>query len=113
MERQPANRYRSMLELEADLAELDPHGPLPRASSTLLTPLSSIAVTESAPPSDAVAQSSRRMPLTVCATQTARAVRSARPLVVLMSALSYLWVTSGLVVIGVDMIRWVGGPGQR
>jgi hypothetical protein len=52
------------------------------------------------------------MPLTVRATQTARTVRSARPLVVFLSILSYLWVTAGIVVFAVDIIRWVGGRGQ-
>lgn len=110
MERKPAARYRNMLELEADLAELDPHGPLPRASSTLITPASMHAA-DPVSTSDST-RAGPRMALTLRATQTARIVRSARPLVVLYSALAYLWVSSGLIVFAVDVIRRVGGAGQ-
>jgi serine/threonine protein kinase len=107
----PASRYETMLDLEADLAELDPHGPLPRASSTLLTPLAAVAVVDS---TAAAEQPSRVIPsgtLTVRATHTARAVKAARPALVLLSVLACLWVAAGLVAMSIDLLRHLRGVG--
>ncbi|MBN1610342.1 MAG: serine/threonine protein kinase [Polyangiaceae bacterium] len=108
----PAGRYDTMLDFEAELAELDPHGPLPRASSTLLTPLSAVAVIDSGAASEQQpTQLVANGKLTLRATHTARVVKSARPALVLLSVLACLWVAAGLVAMSVDLLRHLRGDG--
>ena len=111
MARSPDDRYRSMVTLEADLADLDPFGPLPRASSTMLTPLANVTVVDTSGETEPPQGPATPEPLTERAQQTARLVRSTRPLLILHTVLSYFWIAAGLVALAVDMFRWTRGAG--
>ncbi|MFW6051963.1 MAG: serine/threonine-protein kinase [Myxococcota bacterium] len=105
MARDVNERYQSMDELEADLAEFDPAGPLPSRS------------TGSGPSTGAFRPDPSARTMLAAEEQggtrvsaTAREVRFARPLLVLFTFIGYLWVVAGLVALVIDSVRWGRGP---
>lgn len=107
MAREAGDRYQSMAELEADLAEYDPHGPLPSLRSSTTGPTTGAFARTGASARTMLADGE------VGGTRvsaTAREVRFARPLIVLFTLLGYLWIVAGLVAVVVDSVRWGRGP---
>ncbi len=101
MARDPDDRFASMDQLEAELAELDSsRTPLMDGSIPSILPPASDPV--HSPPANL---ERRPRAKTEQALRTQREVRSARPLLVLLTVLGYLWLVAGLVSAVADLLR--------
>jgi hypothetical protein len=91
----PEDRYQSLQELESELGLLDPLGSAPvTPSATLLAPM--------APGGPAL----QREP-TVQLERTISEIRHARPTLVVLSALAFVWLSALVMVSIADLIRWM------
>ncbi len=88
-------RYQSLQELEAELALLDPMGTAPVTPSVTLVAASAGGV-----------QPPTREP-TVLLERTLTEIRRARPALVALTALAFLWLSALVVVSIADLIRWM------
>jgi tRNA A-37 threonylcarbamoyl transferase component Bud32 len=107
MAREADDRYQSMADLEADLAEFDPMGALPAASSAITGPTTG--------PFGHPDPSARTMLAAegeggIRVSANAREVRYARPLLVVFTAAAYLWIVAGVTALVIDSVRWGRGP---
>jgi serine/threonine-protein kinase len=114
MEKRPEDRYQSMAELEADLVPFDPdptsvvsEGP---ADPTLMSPAAALDKVEGGAQTVLQANATR----TVAGSQTnllraTRDARMARPMIVVLTAVTYLWVLAGLVDALSGVVRVVRG----
>lgn len=102
MARLPDDRYATMAELEAELAELDPgsgsvDGSLPSIAPPCL-------------PTDGSAQPNRpRAAKTQHAMRAQREIRSARPVLVLSTLVGYVWLVAAISTAAADALRWTRG----
>jgi serine/threonine-protein kinase len=109
MSRDPADRHGSMAELEAELAELDP------CAGSVDGTLPSLA-----PPAFATVKSSEQLLVprakpaqTQQALRAQREIRSARPLLVLVTLVGYLWIVAAISTAAANMMRFTrGASGQ-
>jgi serine/threonine-protein kinase len=115
MEKRPEDRYQSMAELEADLLPFDPdptsvvsEGP---ADPTLMSPAATaIETVEGGAQTVLVANATR--PVAGSQTNLLRATRDARmarPMIVVLTVITYLWVLAGLVDALSGIVRMVRG----
>jgi serine/threonine protein kinase len=103
MARDPADRYATMAELEAELAALDPTSGSVDGSLPSIAPLSPAeTVTSVAPPRLHAAQTQH-------AIRTQREVRSARPSLVLFTLVGYAWLVAAISTAAADALRWSRG----
>ncbi|MFW5877006.1 MAG: serine/threonine-protein kinase [Myxococcota bacterium] len=107
MAREPGDRYQTMAELEADLADYDPRGALPARTSTA-GPTTDAFRGPDASARTVLAAEGETGGARVSA--TAREVRAARPLLVLFTLLGYAWIVAGVVALVIDAVRWGRGP---
>lgn len=101
MGRSPDDRYATMAELEAELAELDP------GSGSVDGSLPSIA--PAALPSDGRAPPRARAAKTQHAMRAQREIRSARPILVLSTLVGYLWLVAAISTAAANALRWTRG----
>jgi serine/threonine protein kinase len=103
MARHPDDRHSSMAQLEAELAELDP------GSGSVDGSLPSIAP-PAAPTANSAAPLARvRAAQTQHAMRVQREVRSARPVLVLMTLVGYAWLVAAISTAAADALRWSRG----
>lgn len=106
MARHPSDRYATMAELEAELAELDSshHSVDGTVSSLLPPPLEEAA--KSRPAKSRAVQ-------THYARQAQTEIRRARPVLVLATLVGFLWIVAALVSTFAEMLRWSRGVSGR
>jgi serine/threonine protein kinase len=104
MTREVDDRYQSMIDLEADLREYDPMGALPSAPSKAAPPTGTFAHPD---PSARTMLAEGDVGTRISA--TSREVRFARPMIVLFTALGYLWLVGGVTALVIDGVRWSRG----
>lgn len=105
MAREPLERQSSMAELEAELAELDPGAPSVDGTLPSIAP-PGFAV---AKPMEQLMPARPRAAQTQQALRTQREIRSARPLLVLLTLLGYAWILAAISTATADIIRFSRG----
>jgi len=111
MAKEPGDRYQHMAELEAALARFDPLGPLPSQGTTVLAPAPNTAP-GLAKPGDRTLPASSVAGLGWSIEEASREARLARPLLVVLSIVAYLWAIAGVVAVLADCLRLAHGKGS-
>jgi serine/threonine-protein kinase len=105
MARDPAERHASMAELEAELAELDPGAATVDGTLPSIMPPTFATVK----PTEQVLVSRAKPAQTQQALRAQREVRSARPLLVVVTLVGYLWLIAAISTAAADALRWSRG----
>jgi serine/threonine-protein kinase len=105
MARDPADRHASMAELEAELAELDPGAPSVDGTLPSLAPPAFTTVKQP----EKLLLPRAKPAQTQQAIRTQREIRSARPLLVLVTLVGYLWLVAAISTAAADAMRWSRG----
>lgn len=103
MARPPDERHATMAELEAELAELDPRSDSVDGSLPSIVPPDTTLWSGTRPPGRARAAQTQH------ALRTQREVRSARPVLVLITLIGYVWLVAAISTAATDALRWSRG----
>jgi serine/threonine protein kinase len=105
MSKEPRDRFATMAEFESELAPFDARGPLttPAAVVPARSAMPSVVTDKTLPAQAGLAES------VLAATREAR---SARPMLVTLSLLAYVWLVGGTIGIVADVVRLVRGTGS-
>jgi serine/threonine protein kinase len=103
MARLPDERHATMAELEAELAELDPGSDSVDGSLPSLVPPDATLWSGARTPGRARAAQTQH------ALRTQREVRSARPVLVLLTLIGYVWLVAAISTAATDALRWSRG----
>jgi serine/threonine protein kinase len=103
MARHPDERHASMAELEAELAELDPgSGSVDGSLPSILPPAAATVVSGGPSPRHRPAQTQHAL-------RVQREVRSARPILVVLTLVGYIWLVAAISTAAADALRWSRG----